>query len=218
MADGKDERGKKHRLEIPFRIGQRLRVAPFLLVLMGFLLQGILFLAERDIIEVALLRPERRPFVWALVIVGAVLYVLAIFISRVSIVQARPDHLRVRAGIVPLAISYSRINSLRPVQVAGQYPPKSLKGRDRALLEPFFGTTAVSVDLKSFPLDEALLRRLWHKFMFTKDMKGVMLVVEDALGLMQEIDHQRQRYFERKTAEEKPRDLFERVAREHTKQ
>lgn len=217
MAKASSASGKRHRLEISFRIGQRLRIVPFLLILMGLLLQAILFLAERDIIEVALIRPERRPFVWMLVILAAALYLVAIFISRVSIAQARPNYLRVRAGIVPLSVSYARIRSLRPVQVGEQYPPKTLKGSERALLEPFFGKTAVAVDLKSFPLNEALLRRLWPKFMFTKDMKGLMLVVEDALGLIQEIDHHQTRYFERRNSEEKPRDLFERVAREHTK-
>lgn len=226
MAQAQLAPGKRHRLEVYFRIGQRMRMGPLLMGLLGLILLAYTFLPQiitlmptiitilpPTIVDILWLGPARRPLVVALIILSAVLYMVNIFISRASFVQARPEHFYVRAGLVPLVISYARVRSLRPVQVGQQYPPKSLKDRELGLMEPLLGMTAVAVELKSFPTSETTLRRLWSKFMFAADKKGVMLVVKDALGLIQEIDGHRERYLDRKAGRDKgPQDVFDRAA------
>jgi hypothetical protein len=118
-----------------------------------------------------------------------------------------------RTGILAAVISYERIRSLRPVQVGDHYPTKSLRGPESGLMEPLQGAMAVAVDMRSFPMDERLLRRLWSKFTFTSDQKGVLLVVEDYMSLIQEIDFHRQRYLDRKAGRgQRSGDIFERMA------
>jgi len=225
MAKLKSDRGRKHRLEVYFRIGQRMRMGPLLLAVVGLLLlaytyatqiislwPSLINLLPPSIVDILWLGPARRPLVFALLLLSGLLYLANIVVSRVSVVQARRDHILIRAGLVPLVISYSRVNSLRPVQVGQQYSPKSLKGRDRSLVEPFFGSTAVAVDLRSFPMSEATLRRFWSKFMFLTDRKGVLLVVEDAMVLIQEIDALRSKYLDRKAGRDSAtQDVFERA-------
>ena len=230
MAQERLPPGKKHRLEIYYRIGQRMRMGPLLMGLVGLVLLGYTYLPQiitfmptlitflpPTIIEIMWLGPARRALVLALLLLSGALYVVNIFVSRASIVQARPEYLYVRAGLIPLAISYARLRSLRPVRVGNMHPRRSLKGSGRAVMEPLLGETAVAVDLQSFPMNEKLLRRLWVKYMFITDRKGLMLLVRDHMGLTQEIDSHRQRYMERRAGRgQTPKDVFERVASEHS--
>ena len=223
MAKSRSDRGKKHRLEVYYRIGQRMRIGPLLMAIVGLLLlvytyateiislrPSLINLLPPSIIDILWLGPARRPWVFALLLLSGLLYLANITVSRVSVVQARRDHLFIRAGLVPLVISYSRINSLRPVQVGQQYPPKTLKGREHRLVEPFLGSTAVGVDMRSFPMSETTLRRIWSKFMFLADQKGVLLLVVDAMVLIQEIDALRSRYMDRKAGrDDGPQDIFD---------
>lgn len=217
MARNRPKSGRRHRLLLNYDIGQRRRIVPFLLVLVGLAALGLTYLPP-GVLPTTLLGPERRPYVLVFVVVCAALYVLTIFSSRVSMVQARPNYLYVRAGILPMAISYSRIRRLRPVRLGNHYPPSSLKGGERALLEPYVGLTAAGVDVHSFPMSDAILRRLWNKFTFLSDTQGLLLLVKDAMGLLQEIDDQYQAYRARKVGRgETSRDVFERIATQHGK-
>ena len=217
MAKRRQKSGKRHRLQVYFRAGQRLRTKPLMLMLVSLLLLGIMYFAP-DKITFPWLGEAQRPLVIALIVASAGLYLVSIFISRISVVQARADYLYVRAGVVPVAISYTRISKMRPVQVGQQFPPKTLKGNEHALMHPFLADTAVAIDLRAFPMGEKTLRRLWSKFMFVSDEKGLMLLVKDYALLNREIDDFRQRYLDRMSDSGESGDIFERVAHRHSEQ
>jgi hypothetical protein len=193
---GKSRQGvKKHRLLVYYRIGQRLRTVPFLIALFCVILVGIGWMGSRGILEggdqgLMLRLWTGRLFLYVAIAASVVLYLFSLVISHGSYVQARSKALRVKAGLVPIDISYARIRQIRLVQFDLQYPLDKLKGSDYSLVEPFAGTTCTSVDLKSLPkpFTPQLLKRLLSKFMFTGDGESMMFVVSDPMVLNQQID------------------------------
>ncbi len=182
---------RRHRLLIYRRLSQRWRVAPFLTALLGVVLYALGWLTSRAILQggnVVLLNSlwENRVLVIGLIGLSIALYLLIVLMGRLSYVEARPKALRVRAGLIPVDLSYGRIRQIRLTQVATLYPPESLKGRDRALLQPFVAYSATAVDMQSWP--KVPIKRRWHKFMFTPDKTSLLFIIEDAMLLNQQID------------------------------
>ncbi len=182
---------RRHRLLIYYRLGQRRRTVPLLIAVMGGILYGLGWLASRSILQAgdaALLDMlwQRRAFILALILASLALYVLMLIIARSSYVEARPRARHIRAGLVPLDISYGRIRQIRLVQVRAQYPPGTLKGSDYALLEPFIEKPCTAVDLRSWP--KLPVKKLWHRLMFSGDGGSLLFIVQDAMVLNQQID------------------------------
>jgi hypothetical protein len=195
---GKSRRDvKKHKLLVYYRLGQRLRTVPFLIVLFCLILLAIGWMGSEGILQGGDQGMMQRLWTGRLLLyvaVGAslILYLFSLLLSHGSYVQARPKALRVKAGLIPVDISYARIKQIRLVQFDLQYPLDKVKGSDYALVEPFEGSTSTVVDLKSLPkpFTPQLLRRLLNKFMYTNDSDGtsLMLVVSDPMVLNQQID------------------------------
>jgi hypothetical protein len=186
---------KRHRLLIYHEIGQRMRVTPLLIVAFTFVLLGLGWLADHNIVGsggsgLGQRLWDGRILLYVMIGASALLYLFAIYISRASYVEARPKTLRIKAGVVPVDLSYARIRQIRLVQLGMQYPEKNLKNRDRALVDPFLGNTCTAIDLRSlpWPFNHALLKRMWNKFMFTADGGSLMFVVPDSMVLNQQID------------------------------
>ncbi len=195
MAKKSRRNVKRHRLLIYHEIGQRMRVTPLLIVAFTFVLLGIGWLADHEVIGgvsggFAQRLWDSRNLLYVMIGASVLLYLFAIYISRTSYVEARPKTLRIKAGLVPVDVSYARVRQIRLVQLGVQYPEKKLKHREVALLDPFMGNTCTAVDLRAlpWPFSPALLKRLWNKFMFTADGGSLMFVVADAMVLNQQID------------------------------
>ena len=87
MAKSKSDRGRKHRLEVYFRIGQRMRVGPLLMAVVGLLLLAYTYMTQiislwpslinllpPSIVDILWLGPARRPLVFALLLLSGLLY------------------------------------------------------------------------------------------------------------------------------------------------
>jgi uncharacterized membrane protein YfcA len=141
--------------------------------------------------------------------VGAALLSLALsmftFISRkMAYVQAHPNHLRLVTPFLRLKISYKRIRSIRPANLLQLLPPDQLKWGQRGAVEPFYGTTALVVEVTSFPISPVLLRLFLSPLMFSRGSKGFLILVDDWMGLSTEADSLRSAYSHahaRKTAQ-----------------
>jgi hypothetical protein len=103
-------------------------------------------------------------------------------------VQPRPDHLRVQTPLYRLKVSYRRIQNVRPIEFGRMFPPASLSRGERRLLAPFFGTTAVGVDLHGLPLARLALRLFFSRFLFATDQPGLVLLVEDWMALSRQLN------------------------------
>jgi hypothetical protein len=195
---GKSRRDvKKHKLLVYYRLGQRLRTVPFLIALFCLILLAIGWMGSEGILQGGDQGLMQRLWTGRLLLAVAIgasmlLYLFSLVLSHGSYVQARPKALRVKAGLIPVDISYARIKQIRLVQFDLQYPLDKMRGSDYALVEPFEGSTCTAVDLKSLPkpFTPQLLRRIWSRFMFTGDSDGriLMLVVTDPMVLNQQID------------------------------
>lgn len=188
MAKGRPHR---HPLLVYYRLAQRMRTPPLLTAAFGGLLYGLAWLRSFGLLagtNTALLARlwAGRRLLLALIGLNLLLYLLIVVIGGRSYVEVGPDVLRVRAGLVKVAISYARIKQIRPVQVGREYPPATLRPGGRALLGPLLDQVATAIVLRSWP--NTPLRVLWHKFMFTGTGDGLLFIVERSMVLNQQLD------------------------------
>lgn len=109
------------------------------------------------------------------------------FAPRAAYVQPMRHHLRLSTPIVRLAVSYRRIESTRPVDVARTYPRESLRAGERRLLAPFTGMTALAVDLSGLPMRPWLLRLFFHRLLLSPDRTGFVFIVPDWIELSRQL-------------------------------
>ena len=111
-------------------------------------------------------------------------------------VQPRADHLRLQTPVYRLKISYQRIRSTRPVNVAHLLPPSGLSRYQRRVLEPFLGETALGINLVDWPLPRWVLRLFLSPWMMANDQLGLILFTGDWMQLSQELTEAMNRWRE----------------------
>jgi hypothetical protein len=186
---------KRHRLLVYHRLGQRLRTLPFLIVLASAVLFALAWMRHQNILdccnqELLARMWDNRLMLYLMIGASVLLYLFSLAISWTSFVEARPKVLHVRAGLIPVNISYGRIQQIRLGSLGLHHPAENQKGGDRAIVEEFEGLTCTVIDLKSLPkpFTRKGLQRVWHKFMFTNNGSSLLFVVKDAMVLNQQID------------------------------
>ena len=92
---------------------------------------------------------------------GLLLFFYMLVGPRLSYVQCRPTHLLVSTPLFPLAISYSRIHTVRPVP----FEPANVHWTQAELVHPFVGLTMLALDLKRYPVSRRWLRLLLNPFL-----------------------------------------------------
>ncbi len=127
---------------------------------------------------------------WLLVGAGvSLLFGLFAFFSRgMTYVQPRRDHLRLVTPFLNLRISYRRVRSIHPASFVQLFPPQEAGWGERRLMEPFYGKTAVVVELMSFPLRPVFLRLFLPRQMFLRHFDGLVFVVADWIAFSTELD------------------------------
>jgi hypothetical protein len=111
-----------------------------------------------------------------------------IFTRRMAYVQAREDHLRLVTPFINLKVSYHRVLSLHPVNFIQLFPPQESSWSQRRFLEPFYGRTALALELTKLPMSRAFLRLFFAPQMFLPTTVGFVLLVDDWMELSTEID------------------------------
>jgi hypothetical protein len=131
------------------------------------------------------------PFDEMLLVSGLGLVVVGLFLllgSRLAYTQARPDHLRVATPFTRIKISYRRVRSIHPANIAQLFPPENLRGSARSFLEPFLGRTAVAIELNSLPLSQGSMRFFLGTHSLFPRGTGLILLVPDWMSLSTELD------------------------------
>ncbi len=111
-----------------------------------------------------------------------------ILTRRMAYVQARQDHIRLVTPFVNLKVSYQRVIRFHPVNFAQLFPPKEASWSQHHFLEPFYGSTALALELKKLPLSKNFLRLFFSPQMFLPTTTGFVLLVKDWMELSTEID------------------------------
>lgn len=143
-------------------------------------------------VVLAILAPSVNPLFDTLLFIGAavvlVLALLTFLVRGFCYIQAHPDHVRMVTPLLQIKISYRRIRSVRNSELQDIFPPKSVRWAVRDLLEPFYGTSAVILELNGYPVSPMLLRLLLPPTMLMPKGTGLVLVVKDWMALSTELD------------------------------
>jgi hypothetical protein len=124
-------------------------------------------------------------FVGGVITFGA--WLIAGVASRLAYAQPRHDHLRVQTPVYRLKVSYRRIRHTRPVDIAKLFPPGKIPRGDATMLRPFYGLPAVGLDLQGWPMKPSILRFFFNRYMLAPDQSGLILIVDEWMGLSNQI-------------------------------
>jgi hypothetical protein len=178
--------GKRHRLLLYRRTMDRLWIATLIL---GILL-GVIWLWF-GVSETPILDPGSEIWLLAGSAVALGFTIFAFIARQAAYVQPYKDHLRLVTPFLRLSISYSRIRSVHPAAFQQLYPPSTASWSQRRFLEPFYGRTAVIVDLTSYPMSPLLLRFFLSPQMFSPQSTGFVFLVPDWMSFSTELDSYR---------------------------
>jgi hypothetical protein len=138
-----------------------------------------------------LVSPNQQPF--DILLLGATIILLGmalvgILLRNYSYVQARQDHLKLATPLLSLKISYRRLKSVHPTTIGKLFSINEASWSERRFLEPFYGETAVVVELSGYPLSKRFLRFFLGQHTFLPHGTGFVFLVPDWMGLSTEID------------------------------
>jgi hypothetical protein len=128
-----------------------------------------------------------RPLALLATLAGGVLLVYGCLAPRVAHVRCEPAGLRLQGPLMPLLISYRRVERTRLAPLTKVFDPQKDRAARRWPLA-YWGMTAVLVDLKGYPVPPWWLRLWFDRHLFLPDGTGLVLLVEDWLGLSQQLD------------------------------
>jgi hypothetical protein len=131
------------------------------------------------------------PAIANLLLTGGVLslafWVFTIFAPRQAYAQARKDHLRLQSPVFRLKVRYMQILNTRPVKMGRVFPPNSISAGERRALSPFYGNTALAIDLNDSPRFLFLLRLFFPRLTLNPEAPGLILLVDDWISLSQQL-------------------------------
>jgi hypothetical protein len=102
--------------------------------------------------------------------------------------QAHQDHLSIVTPFLNLKISYRRIRSIHPSLLQQVFPKENAKWAENSFLQPFYGKTAMVVEIRNYPMSPRLLRLFFPRYMFSPRSPGFLLLVPDWMKFSTEID------------------------------
>ena len=126
-----------------------------------------------------------------LMMIGILALILSTFafVGRYfAYVQPFEGYLNVVTPFLRFKVSYRRVHSFKPLQVQQLFPPHESSWAQRSFLEPFFGKTAVVMELKDFPMSPAVLKLFLPPQMFSTRSTGFVFVVPDWIKFSTELD------------------------------
>ncbi len=102
------------------------------------------------------------------IVVAFALSIFAFFARWMAYAQAQATSLKIITPFLRFHISYKRMRSVRPSLTQQLFPPEKSRWSERNYLTPFYGKTALVVELNGFPLNPALLKLFLPDVMFTR--------------------------------------------------
>jgi hypothetical protein len=107
--------------------------------------------------------------------------------ARMAYVHLRSNHLLIQTPLFRLKISYRRIHNTQSVDLARVFPPKELRRSERNLLAPFYGQSAIALELRGWPLSPRTLRFFLSRFFFGPGKSTLILIVPDWMALSHQL-------------------------------
>jgi len=120
-------------------------------------------------------------------LVSLVILVYAYLARRLTWVQCRPNHLRIQTPFYPLVVSYGRIKGVRPNTFHQVFSPSREKPARQRWLRPYWGQTALVVELSKYPFSKTWLRLWFSPYLLAPDVTGFVFLVEDWMALSRQL-------------------------------
>ncbi len=192
MPAKKPPPGKRFRLRLYERLFEMIRWPTFLLVFAAYALWWIspdlpLPSAGRDLMLVVTL-------------ISLLLFIAGLIAPALCFVQCRADHLLISTTVYRVTVSYSRLGNITPVNFDGEYPLNQQPWSQRRFLKPLYREqrtgqlTALSVELKKYPLPLRWLKLWFTAYMFMPRATGFLFLVNDWLALSRQIGDYREQW------------------------
>lgn len=115
-------------------------------------------------------------------------------------IHCRPKYFSIRGPLYTVNFSYSRVDTIRPVQFNSLFPPEAQKAHARRDFARLWAKTAIVVDLKSYPISAQWLRFWFGPYLLLPKANGLVLVTEDWMALSRQLETGRAAWIERRTA------------------
>ena len=193
------KRGKRHSLLIYRRTMDRLWTATFTLGMILFTLWTWTWFSP-----MRFLYAQENNWLMVAACVLLAFTAFAFFGRKVAYVQAYSDHLRLVTPFLRTNISYRRIHKVHPAEFQRLFPPSQASWAQDRLLSPFYGKTAIVLELKGYPLPRFLLRLFLAPQMFLVHGAGMVLLVPDWMAFSTELDSFRGHWVEKRGRRRKP--------------
>jgi hypothetical protein len=123
--------------------------------------------------------------------VGAAVLLISLIMlvmRKSAYVQPFGDHLLLATPFLRMKISYSRIRRATSANLAVLFPPKSLRGFKRDILEPLFKLTAVVIELNALPMPMTTLRLFLSPFFFKDNTPHLVILVQNWMAFSAELE------------------------------
>jgi hypothetical protein len=185
--------GKRFRLVIYERMWKRWGFLSLLVALAW----GVLWLLAP---RVGFLPSSLRMLILVPALASLAIFAYAFMARRMAWVQCKPNHLRIQTPIYPLSVSYARIKVVRPSELAHIFDPSKEKPGRREWLRPYWGMTAVVVEISKYPISKGWLRLWFSRYMFSPEATGFVFLVEDWMTLSRQLDDFRNTWELQRTA------------------
>jgi hypothetical protein len=190
--------GDRFRLLLYERMIIRYRQPALTLTLLFWVLW---YLVRKNILEWP--PPPTAPWLMAGGLVTLIFWLFTLIAPRMAYAQPFQDHLRLQTPIYRLKISYRRIHNTRPIDFGRTFPPSTVRRSDRWLLKPFFGATALGVDVTDWPLSPGVLKLFFNRYFLAPDQPSFVILVRDWMGLSNQLSTLMNTW--RGTSRERPR-------------
>ena len=175
--------GNRHDLLFYHRSWDRLWKPTFLL---GILLGIVWWQAGTD--QMTIVPTANNLWVLAGAVICLMIGLFALVARNMSYIQPQTTHFRIVTPFMRLNVAYQRVRTIRPVDLIQFFPPNEQSWAIQRFLAPFYGHTALAVELKGYPLSRSALRLFLPPQFFLPQATGFVLVVKDWMRLSTELD------------------------------
>jgi len=179
----KKRRLKRYRLSLYRLILRRQRLPAFLLGILLFLLGTLTWFRW-----IAWPEPPLERWFLGASLLSLLYWIFTLFAPALAYVQPRHDRIRLQTPFYRLNISFRRIRSTRPVDIAKAFPLETTPRGFRRSIRRFYGMTALGINLSSWPLPRWLLSLLLGRMMLAPDQPGIILITHDWIDLSKQVE------------------------------
>ena len=146
-----------------------------------------------------------RGFVVGVILITVVFLVLYLFILSLPTVTVHNEYISIRGPFTSFRLSIKQVIGVTPSKISKHYPVADLRLSEFYRISSLYEAPCALIEVKDYPLSATARRYLLPRVMFTPahERPGILLNVDDWLGLSRQIEAKRDSWLEN-AREERP--------------